>query len=207
MAPYPVEEDKRLGVWFKPAGLMVEPDRLGHPNLQEVVSKRLSRTVWPIHRLDRPTSGLVLFAYQKSAVAPLMQLFEHRRVQKLYTAWLERPWEEGAVEWWDLGVKNPAAFRMEVVANEQPGALNMGLRVQPTPEPDRVKVELLTGRYHQIRAQLSAHGYPVRGDVAYGAQPWQHASCIGLHAGFLGLDDPWTNEPRQWSVEANWDRL
>ena len=205
MAPYPVEEDKRLGVWFKPAGLMVEPDRLGHPNLQQVVSDHLSRTVWPVHRLDRPTSGLVLFAYQKSAVAPLMQLFEHRRVQKLYTAWLERPWEEGTVEWWNWGVKDPAAFRMNVVENEQTGALKMGLKAKSAAHPDRVEIELLTGRYHQIRAQMSAHGYPIRGDVAYGAQPWQHAASIGLHAGTLGFTDPWTHVPRRWTVEANWD--
>lgn len=204
MAPEEIYHDSFLGIWLKPAGLMVEPDRLGHPHLQEWVGKAKGNPVWPIHRLDRPTSGLVLFAYKKSAVAPLMKLFEDRAVEKSYTAWLERPWENGTATWWDWGLKNNREFRMDVVPEGTPDAKSMGLVVRPGIRPDFVEIELLTGRYHQIRAQMAHRGYPLRGDQAYGATPWKVPNAIGLHAGKLHFVHPWTLEPCTFSVPPTW---
>ncbi len=204
MAPEEIYHDAYLGIWLKPAGLMVEPDRFGHPNLQEMVGDAKHRPVWPVHRLDRPTSGLVLFAYKKSAVAPLMNLFAERTVQKSYTAWLERPWEEGNATWWDWGLKNNREFRMDIVPEGTPDAKSMGMVLQPGSPSDCVEIALLTGRYHQIRAQLAHRGYPVRGDVAYGAQPWEIPNAIGLHAGRLRLVHPWTLEECKVEVPPSW---
>src|SRR5262249_9582985 len=129
------------------------------------------------HRLDRPVSGVVLFARNTKAARRLAEQFQTRQVRKVYWAAVERsgrgdvPPAEGVWEDWLLKVQDEA--RSERVATETPGARHARLRFRrltERPEGALLDVEPETGRMHQIRIQAASRGWPVLGDLAYGAR-------------------------------------
>ncbi len=124
------------------------------------------------HRLDRPVSGVILFARNSKAAARLAEQFRERQVQKTYwgiTA-AEPDQPEGCLSDWLL--KDPEKAHVRVVPAETPGARQAILHyraVGRTPLGTLLEIELETGRMHQIRVQLAARGWPILGDVQYGA--------------------------------------
>src|SRR5262245_55437727 len=124
------------------------------------------------HRLDRPVSGVVLFARNTKAARRLAEQFSERQVRKVYWAAVEgdvQP-EEGAWEDWLLKVQDES--RAERVAADTPGARDSRLRyrrLQAVADGTLLEIEPETGRMHQIRVQAAVRGWPVRGDVLYGA--------------------------------------
>jgi 23S rRNA pseudouridine1911/1915/1917 synthase len=161
------------------------------------------------HRLDRPVSGVVLFARNTKAARRLAEQFQTRQVRKVYWAAVERsgrgdvPPAEGAWEDWLLKVKDEA--RSERVAPETPRARHARLRFRRLAErPDGalLEVEPETGRMHQIRVQAASRGWPVLGDALYGArQPFGPPAerprdrLIALHARALTFLHPIRYEP------------
>jgi 23S rRNA pseudouridine1911/1915/1917 synthase len=129
------------------------------------------------HRLDRPVSGVIVFARNTKAARRLAEQFQGRQVRKVYWAVVEpsaageMPPSEGVWEDWLLKVAEEA--RSERVTPETPGAKPARLRFRRLHEGEDgalLEVEPETGRMHQIRVQAAARGWPVRGDVLYGAR-------------------------------------
>jgi 23S rRNA pseudouridine1911/1915/1917 synthase len=210
-------EDNHCLAVAKPAGLLTQGVPAGIPTLEAKARAYLKEKYHKAgnvylgipHRLDRPVSGVVLFARSSKAAARLAEQFRDRKVLKAYWAVLERspagelPPAEGVWEDWLLKVQEES--RTQCVAPETPGAKLARLRFRRMGEREDgalVRIEPETGRMHQIRAQAGSRGWPVRGDVLYGARlPFGPPAelprdrSIALHARALTFLHPIRYEP------------
>ncbi|MBK5278204.1 MAG: RluA family pseudouridine synthase [Bacteroidia bacterium] len=196
-------EDDVILVLSKPAGLMVEPDRNGHPNLLHEVRKYIKASLHDtgeqyaqhIHRLDRPVSGIILFAKQRSVLKNLSEQFAQRKVKKYYQAITNiSPTKSfGTLEHWHRKEKKKAIlYEVEVPYSEK-----AMLIYNVTDFGENLflwDIELHTGKYHQIRAQLAHLGCPILGDDLYGSNLLYHPNSIALHAWKLTFSHPITNQ-------------
>ncbi len=224
-------EDGPILAVNKPAGLLTLGAKPGVPTLERQVKQFLKEKYHKPgnvylgipQRLDRPVSGVVVFARNSKCAARLAEQVRERQVHKVYWALVERlpdPLEGELVDWL---LKAPDQARVEIVPAETPGAREARLKyrvLQPhsavrlphseLPHPRgprceegegrgaRVEIELLTGRTHQIRVQLAAHGWPIVGDLQYGAKtrlvepppPDPRDEPIALHARSLTILHP-----------------
>lgn len=151
-----------------------------------------------IHRLDRPVSGVVLFAKTSKALARMNELFRTREVQKTYWAVVDQkpPQESGTLVHWLR--KNEASNKSFASAQEVNGSLRCELNYKLLASSDRyflLEVLPVTGRHHQIRVQLSTIGCRIKGDVKYGARRSNPDASIHLHARRLDFIHPIKNEP------------
>ncbi|WLD10014.1 RluA family pseudouridine synthase [Planctellipticum variicoloris] len=153
------------------------------------------------HRLDRPVSGIVVLAKNSKAAARLAEQFRERQVRKFYYGVTEVVPDRPADNFRDWLLKDAEAAHVQVVVPQTPGAKLAELRYRTLQVVDGralVEVELITGRMHQIRVQFASRGWPIVGDVQYGArEPFPgvseydaQASMIALHAGQLHLSHP-----------------
>ncbi|MFO0877862.1 MAG: RluA family pseudouridine synthase [Gemmataceae bacterium] len=178
-------EDNHCLAVLKPAGLLTQGVPEGLPSLEGQARAylkeryhKLGRVYLGIpHRLDRPVSGVVLFARSSKAAARLAEQFRERQVEKVYWAIVERspdgsgPSEAGTWEDWLL--KRPEEARSDVVSADTPGARHARLsfrRLAEFAEEVLLEVRPETGRMHQIRVQTATRGWPVLGDQQYGAR-------------------------------------
>jgi len=198
-------EDDVILVINKPAGLMVEPDRNGHPNLLQLVQKYIKAYLPPgesvyaqhIHRLDRPVSGIILFAKHRSVLKNLSEQFAERRVRKYYQALTDQApsSRSGTLEHWHRKEKKRAMLYEEEVPYSEKALLHYEVTDVGDYQYKYIwNIELHTGKYHQIRAQLAHMGYPIVGDQLYGSVIPYLPNSIALHAGRLSFFHPVTNE-------------
>jgi 23S rRNA pseudouridine1911/1915/1917 synthase len=189
----------------KPAGLLTQGVPTGLPTLEAWVKAYLkSKYDKPgnvylgiPHRLDRPVSGVMVFAKNSKAAARLAEQFRNRTVRKWYvcvTVGVPSP-PSGVLTDWLL--KDAEQAHVLIVPPDVTGARRCELRYEVLAtrnETALVRVELLTGRMHQIRVQFAARGWPIVGDVQYGAPGEPGASATGasiaLHAERLDLKHP-----------------
>jgi 23S rRNA-/tRNA-specific pseudouridylate synthase len=199
---YILYEDEVVIVLDKPAGLMVEPDRNGYPNLLQQVRSYLQSSLPPgeevyaqhIHRLDRPVRGVVLFAKQRAVLKNLSEQFAERRVKKYYRALTAEapPILQGSFEHWHRKEKKKAILYENETDYAEKARLDY--QVSPLSENRFVwTIKLHTGKYHQIRAQLAQAGCPVIGDSAYGSAVSYEPDAIALSAWRLVFYHPLTN--------------
>src|SRR6516162_7485704 len=210
-------EDNHCLAVAKPAPLLTQGVPPGVPTLEAMVKAYLKERYHKPgnvylgipHRLDRPVSGVVVFARNTKAARRLAEQFQNRQVRKVYRALIElapggeAPPAEGVWEDWLLKVKEEA--RTEVVSADTPGARRAVLRYQrlsETADSALLEIEPETGRMHQIRVQASERGWPVRGDVLYGSRlPFGPPAelprdrVIALHAYSLTFLHPIRYEP------------
>jgi 23S rRNA pseudouridine1911/1915/1917 synthase len=202
-------EDGPLLAVNKPAGLLTQGVPDGLPSLEALVKAHLKDKyrkpgnvyLGMPHRLDRPVSGVVVMARNSKAAARLAEQFRHRTVRKWYLCLTERRPEPAAGVLEDWLLKDAEAAQARVVAADTPGAQSAVLHYRALAmygQRALVQVELLTGRMHQIRVQLSSRGWPIVGDRQYGAtsdfapSPTSDARDrpIALHAAALRLKHP-----------------
>jgi 23S rRNA pseudouridine1911/1915/1917 synthase len=210
-------EDNHCLAVAKPAPLLTQGVPPGIPTLEAMVKAYLKERyrkpgnvyLGIPHRLDRPVSGVVVFARNTKAARRLAEQFQNRQVRKVYWAVVEParggelPPEEGAWEDWLLKVREEA--RGERVTADTPGARRAALRyrrVHGNESGALLEIEPETGRMHQIRVQAASRGWPVRGDVLYGSRlpfgpPVELARdrIIALHARSLTFLHPIRYEP------------
>jgi 23S rRNA pseudouridine1911/1915/1917 synthase len=150
-----------------------------------------------VHRLDRPTSGIVVFARTSKALERLNKAFKERSVKKTYWAGVkERPPQEEEMLTHYL-VRTEKTNKSKAFAEMRAGAKEASLTYRLIKKLNSyylLEVELHTGRHHQIRAQLSAIGCPIKGDLKYGAERSNKDGSIHLHARELVLAHPTTKE-------------
>jgi 23S rRNA pseudouridine1911/1915/1917 synthase len=210
-------EDNHCLAVDKPAGLATQAP-LGLPSLEALARAYLKEKyhkpgkvyLGVPHRIDRPVSGVVLFARQTTSAQRLAEQFRERQVRKLYFALVEPsptgelPPEEGI--WEDWLIKVPQQARTERVESGTPAAKQALLRFRRVGVCEAgalLRIEPQTGRMHQIRIQAASRGWPVRGDEVYGARlpfgptPTEAgtARVIGLHARALVFLHPIRYEP------------
>lgn len=200
-----VFEDNHLIAVNKQAGELVQADETGDHTLADRVKDYIGRKyqkpgavfLGVIHRIDRPVSGVVLFARTSKALARMNELFRTREVSKAYIAAVEnKPAQSSAtlIHWLK---KNESQNRVSVFKKETDAAQRCELAYKSLSSRDGfslVEVLPVTGRSHQIRAQLSAIGCPIRGDLKYGASEGFNES-IALHARHLKFIHPVTKTP------------
>ncbi len=211
--------DNHLLVVVKPSGMLAQGDATGDADLVTLAKAYLKERfdkpgnvfVGLVHRLDRPTSGVMVLARTSKAAGRLSDQFRRRAVEKRYLAVVAGQLE-GQGERVD-GLLKGSGGSVEIVPVDHPDAQRAALRwrtLAASAGRSLVEVELLTGRKHQIRAQLAALGTPVVGDFRYGNDtPFANGRGLALHAHRLTIQHPTLREPMTFSASppASWDGL
>ncbi|HPE88795.1 MAG TPA: RNA pseudouridine synthase [Spirochaetia bacterium] len=190
-----IYEDGDVVIVNKLAAVPTLPDKSGDSSLKDFVAEsRPGRFVEPVHRLDRRTSGAVAFAKSKHSLAALSEAFRERRVTKTYWAVTERAPEPAAGTLRHRLIHDKRRNQAKAIpANGERGGDIAVLTYELVGRSDRyflLAVRPLSGKTHQIRAQLSAAGFPVRGDLKYGARRSTRNGLIMLHARELSIEMP-----------------
>jgi 23S rRNA pseudouridine1911/1915/1917 synthase len=202
-------EDNHCLAVNKPAGLLSQGDASGDSSLVDLATHYLkSRYQKPgnvylglLHRLDRPTSGVVLLAKTSKAAGRLSEQFRQGTISKLYWAVVEGTPRDQEGEWVDLLEKDVRHNRSEVALRESPSSKEARVAFRVVGQSKRfaqLELEPATGRSHQLRVQLARRGLPIVGDRKYGATTRLNAldghARIALHAHRLTFTHPTRNE-------------
>lgn len=186
-------KNNQLIAFNKPATLPVQDDQTGDRSLQAIAEIYAQRSLHLLNRIDRPASGVTLFARNAKAAAHLSEQFRERQVKKTYLAIVgERPPEDaGQLRQFLLADKGR---KKSIISDEaQAGYQAADLDYRLIGSSDRyflLEIDLLTGRQHQIRAQLAALGCPIQGDNKYGFKRGNRDRSIALHAWKLAFTHP-----------------
>lgn len=190
-----LHNDHHCIVVNKLAGIPVQQDQSGDRSLLDMVKGYCKSKIYLVHRIDRPVSGLVIFAKRLDALEHLNQQFANQTIQKKYLAIvpkMEIAQENKLIHYLVRDAKRKKA----IVVNEvHPKGKKSILDYQIMGAIEHyqlLSIRLETGRFHQIRAQLSAIGCPVKGDVKYGAKRGNKDRAIDLHARSLAFIHPST---------------
>ena len=205
-------EDNHCLAVLKPAGLLTMGDRTGDLSVVDLAREYLRRKydkpgnvfVGVVHRLDRPVSGVLLLARTSKAAARLSEQFRNHSVRKVYHCVVEGRPPKPTGELVDWLVKDEAtnlthAVRRPEVRSPKPedegklSRLNYR-RLKSVGSMSLLEIELLTGRSHQIRVQLSSRGWPICGDAKYGSKT-KLDGWLALHAAALTFEHPTQHEP------------
>jgi len=200
-----IYEDKHLLAVNKPQGIVTEFEHHLNFTLESLALNYIrSKEKYPQkcfiglpQRLDRPVSGVVLFSKKKSVLKMLMEIFAKREIQKTYLAIVENKpakEEDELVNWLE---KNTELRKAIIHKSEVKGAMRVVLRYKFISRNDYgslLQIELITGKFHQIRAQLAHMGCHIIGDAHYGSIKPYKENAICLHARQLSLIHPITNE-------------
>lgn len=200
-------EDDYIMAVNKPAGLLAQRDSTGRESLQGDVSDYLKKQnsgsdepyCAALHRLDRPVSGVMLFAKTPVAAGRLSDDIKHRNIRKFYCALVSPTPEINSNHQW-IELQQFMVRRRDrgyIVSKDEPGAAAVSLRYRIFGTNDSsslVLVELISGKRHQIRVQLSSLGRPIIGDKFYGSKEVLSDGNIALHAHFLSFIHPITHE-------------
>lgn len=189
----PLFEDNHIIIVRKEAGEIVQGDKTGDTPLSETIKAYLKEKYnkpgnvfcGVVHRIDRPVTGVVVFAKTSKALSRLNEMIKKGEMHKTYWALVEgkREDNEGYIESWLLS--DGKTNKTSVVSEGTPGAKHSKLNYKVLAVGDRyslLEVKLLTGRKHQIRVQLSSTGTPIKGDLKYGARRSNPGGGISLLA-------------------------
>jgi 23S rRNA pseudouridine1911/1915/1917 synthase len=207
-------EDNHLLVVSKLSGEIVQGDKTGDMPLSEILKNFIKERdhkpgnvfMGVPHRLDRPVSGICIFAKTSKSLERLNRMFRDGEVQKTYLALVsKRPPADSALltHYLTRNEKQNKSYAREMPAE---GAREAKLRykyLESTHKYHLLEIDLLTGRHHQIRCQLAAIGCPIKGDLKYGARRSNPDGSISLHAYRVTLDHPVRKEPLV--ITAPWD--
>jgi len=181
----------------KPAGIPVQSDKTGDKSLLDLAEIYCKHTVYLIHRIDRPVSGLVLFAKNKKALAAINQQLQEKKVSKQYLAILSEKLTPAKGTLTSYLIKNEKVNKSFIVDKSQSNAKEAILHYEYLKSSDKYhlyKIQIETGRHHQIRVQLQDQKVHIKGDVKYGFRRANKDRSIDLHAWKLSFKHPISDE-------------
>jgi tRNA pseudouridine32 synthase/23S rRNA pseudouridine746 synthase len=156
-------------IWFKPAGVFSHGSKWGdHCSLTRLVEKSLNRSTFLVHRLDRATSGLMIIAHTKNAARELSDLFSSRSIKKTYIAIVEGEFPEDTI-----------TLSKKIDGKD---AISHATLLNFNETRSLLRVDIETGRKHQIRKHLSSFDYPIIGDRLYGKAKKDYPENLQLQA-------------------------
>lgn len=211
-------EDNHIIVINKAAGEIVQGDKTGDKSLCDTMKQYLKEKyakpgnvfIGLPHRLDRPVSGIVVFAKTSKALERLNRMFSEGAVKKIYWALTKGkpiPSEGELVSWIVRNEKMNKSFSHAKEVSGSKRALLHYRHIAASQNYNLIEVELKTGRHHQIRCQLSSIGCPIKGDLKYGAQRSNPDGSISLHARYIEFTHPVSKELIQITAPLPADRL
>ena len=186
-------EDNHLIIVNKPCGVLVQGDKTGDTPLLEVIKKYIKDKydkkgnvfLGLVNRIDRPTSGIVIYSKTSKALSRMNEKLKNREIKKIY--WLiisnKFGYKEGKLEGWfkKNKKKNKSFFFDNEKSDSKFGQLTFK-KIQTLEKYCKVEVNLITGRHHQIRCNFSEIGYPILGDLKYGSKRSNKDGGIYLHS-------------------------
>lgn len=202
----PVYEDNHIIIVSKKSGEIVQGDKTGDIPLSETVKTYLKDKykkegnvfLGVVHRLDRPVSGLVVFAKTSKALSRLNMMFSKGEVHKTYWAITQKEPEIPEQTLTNWIVRNEKQNKSYVYDHEVPNSKKAVLRYKVIGHSNRyclLEVILMTGRHHQIRCQLAHIGCPIKGDLKYGAKRSNPGGGIDLLAHQIEFIHPVSQKP------------
>ncbi len=211
-------EDNHIIIVNKTVSEIVQGDKTGDKPLSEIVKEYLKEKYnkpgnvfcGVTHRLDRPTSGIVVFAKTSKALARLNDMFKNKEISKTYWAVIkETPKQtEGTLR--HYLVRNEKQNKSYAYDSEKPNSKLAVLHYQLISRSDKynmLAIDLETGRHHQIRCQLAKIGCPIKGDLKYGADRSNPDGGISLHARKISFIHPVSKEPIEVTAPVPDDNL
>ena len=199
-------EDNHIIAVNKKASDIVQADKTGDKPLPEFVKEYIKKKynkpgdvfLGVVHRIDRPVSGVVLFARTSKALSRLNEMFREKKVQKTYWAIVKNKPQKTSDTLIHFLLKNQAKNKSQAFAKEGNKALLSELSYKIIKSLDKyhlLEVSPKTGRHHQIRVQLSKIGSPIKGDIKYGFDRTNKDKSIHLHARKIDFIHPVKKEP------------
>lgn len=200
-----VFEDNHIMVINKKVGQLVQGDKTGDSSLLELIKEFIKKRdekpgnvfLGLVHRIDRPTSGLVIYAKTSKALTRLTQMVKNREVKKTYWALVAKEMiasSQRLVHYLKKNEKNNKAIVFPKATEGAKEAILTYHLIKSLENYQLLEIDLETGRHHQIRAQLSKIGIPIKGDLKYGAPRSNKDGGISLHARKLEFIHPVTKE-------------
>ena len=198
-------EDNHIIIVNKRAGDIVQGDKTGDQPLSEVVKEYIKDKynkpgnvyLGVVHRLDRPTTGIVMFAKTSKALPRLNKLFSDKDAKKTYWAIVKntpQKTKDTLIHWLKKNPKNNKSFAHINEVNDSKKAILHYKILKKLKTYYLLEIELETGRHHQIRSQLSSIGCPIKGDLKYGFDRSNADASISLHARQLQFIHPVSKE-------------
>ncbi|MBR3907113.1 MAG: RNA pseudouridine synthase [Bacteroidaceae bacterium] len=211
-------EDNHIIIINKAAGEIVQGDKTGDKSLCDTMKQYIKEKyakpgnvfIGLPHRLDRPVSGVVVFAKTSKALERLNNMFREGNVKKIYWAITKgKPLPaQGEISSWILrNEKMNKSFSHPKEVKGSKHALLFYRHIASSQNYNLIEVELKTGRHHQIRCQLSSIGCPIKGDLKYGAQRSNPDGSISLHARYIEFTHPVSKELIKVTAPLPADRL
>lgn len=199
-------EDNHVIVINKRSGDITQGDKTGDKPLSDVVKEYIKENenkpgnvyLGVVHRLDRPTSGIVIFAKTSKALERLNKALRDKKIHKTYWAVVNKIDIPNQQTLTHFLVKNPKNNKSSVCKPKTQGAKEAILHYKLVKKLDNfqlLEIELETGRHHQIRVQLSTLGCTIKGDLKYGAKRSNKDGSIHLHARKIEFTHPVKKEP------------
>lgn len=184
-------EDNHIIIVYKQSGEIVQGDKTGDKPLSETIKEWIKQKyakpgnvfLGVVHRLDRPVSGIVVFAKTSKALSRLNNMFRNGEVRKTYWAMVQTAPNMPEATLTNWLVRNEKQNKSYVYNNEMPNAKQAILKYKTIGQTEHytlLEVNLFTGRHHQIRCQLAAMGCPIKGDLKYGARRSNPDGSISL---------------------------
>ena len=184
-------EDNHIIIVYKQSGEIVQGDKTGDKPLSETIKEWIKEKyakpgnvfLGVVHRLDRPVSGIVVFAKTSKPLSRLNNMFRNGEVRKTYWAMVQTAPNMPEATLTNWLVRNEKQNKSYVYNNEMPNAKQAILKYKTIGQTEHytlLEVNLLTGRHHQIRCQLAAMGCPIKGDLKYGARRSNPDGSISL---------------------------
>ncbi len=200
-----LHEDNHIIVVNKRVGDIVQGDKTGDKPLSDVVKEYIKDKynkpgevfLGVVHRLDRPTTGIVVFAKTSKALTRLNELFKNRETQKTYWAIVKNKPAQPEATLTHFMMRNEKNNTSKAHLKEVPNSKTATLDYKIIATLDNyfaLEIHLHTGRHHQIRAQLAAIGSPIKGDLKYGFDRSNPDGGIHLHARSLSFVHPVSKE-------------
>ena len=194
-------EDKEIIVCIKPCGVLSQSDEAGRENMISILQEHTGGMIYPLHRLDKEVSGVMVYAKTKFAAATLSKDIADHNFKKEYIALVHSKPKEESGEMRDLLFKDSKRNKTYVVKTQRKGVKEAVLEYNLIKTKDNISsvlVLLHTGRTHQIRVQFASRGMPLIADKKYGAK--DDFKEFGLCSYQITFNHPKTKEQMQFSA-------